>query len=100
MYFCKFLYCFEADFVVRFFLLVNFSLFGGVIISKEVKVNKEIRARQVRVIGENGEQLGILHIKEALRAAEERSLDLVEVSPATEPPVCKRIQNLREGLLM
>ena len=89
MYFCKFLYCFEADFVVRFFLLVNFSLFGGVIISKEVKVNKEIRARQVRVIGENGEQLGILHIKEALRAAEERSLDLVEVSPATEPPVCK-----------
>ena len=89
MYFCKFLYCFEADFVVRFFLLVNFSLFGGGIISKEVKVNKEIRARQVRVIGENGEQLGILHIKEALRAAEERSLDLVEVSPATEPPVCK-----------
>jgi len=89
LYFCKFLYCFEADFVVRFFLLVNFSLFGGVIISKEVKVNKEIRARQVRVIGENGEQLGILHIKEALRAAEERSLDLVEVSPATEPPVCK-----------
>ena len=55
-------------------------------ISKEVKVNKEIRARQVRVIGENGEQLGILHIKEALRAAEDHSLDLVEVSPAAEPP--------------
>lgn len=72
-----------------FYLLSNFSLFGGGIISKEVKVNKEIRARQVRVIGENGEQLGILHIKEALKEAEERSLDLVEVSPAAEPPVCK-----------
>jgi translation initiation factor IF-3 len=72
-----------------FYLLSNFSLFGGGIISKEVKVNKEIRARQVRVIGENGEQLGILHIKEALRAAEEHSLDLVEVSPSAEPPVCK-----------
>ncbi len=69
--------------------IIFIDIFGGGIISKEVKVNKEIRARQVRVIGENGEQLGILHIKEALRAAEERSLDLVEVSPAAEPPVCK-----------
>lgn len=76
-------------FTIRFFYLVNFSLFGGGIISKEVKVNKEIRARQVRVIGDNGEQLGILHIKEALKVAEEKSLDLVEVSPAAEPPVCK-----------
>ena len=69
--------------------IIFIYIFGGGIISKEVKVNKEIRARQVRVIGENGEQLGILHIKEALRAAEEHSLDLVEVSPAAEPPVCK-----------
>ncbi len=69
--------------------IIFIDIFGGGIISKEVKVNKEIRARQVRVIGENGEQLGILHIKEALRAAEEHSLDLVEVSPAAEPPVCK-----------
>jgi translation initiation factor IF-3 len=70
-------------------LFIFIDIFGGGIISKEVKVNKEIRARQVRVIGENGEQLGILHIKEALRAAEEHSLDLVEVSPSAEPPVCK-----------
>jgi translation initiation factor IF-3 len=69
--------------------IIFIDIFGGGIISKEVKVNKEIRARQVRVIGENGEQLGILHIKEALKEAEERSLDLVEVSPAAEPPVCK-----------
>ena len=69
--------------------IIFIDIFGGGIISKEVKVNKEIRARQVRVIGENGEQLGILHIKEALRAAEDHSLDLVEVSPAAEPPVCK-----------
>ena len=62
---------------------------NGVIISKEIKVNKEIRARQVRVIGSSGEQLGILHIREALRVAEEKSLDLVEVSPAADPPVCR-----------
>ena len=69
--------------------IIFIDIFGGGIISKEVKVNKEIRARQVRVIGDNGEQLGILHIKEALKIAEEKSLDLVEVSPAAEPPVCK-----------
>ena len=84
-----FIFCFWSGFFNPLFYLVNFSLFGGGIISKEVKVNKEIRARQVRVIGDNGEQLGILHIKEALKIAEEKSLDLVEVSPAAEPPVCK-----------
>ena len=45
--------------------------------------------REVRVIADDGEQLGILPIHEAIRAAEERSLDLVEVAPQAEPPVCK-----------
>ncbi|HEY3347579.1 MAG TPA: translation initiation factor IF-3 [Nitrospirota bacterium] len=53
------------------------------------RVNREIRVREVRVIGGEGEQLGILTIQEALRAAEERSLDLVEVAPTADPPVCK-----------
>jgi len=53
------------------------------------RVNREIRVREVRVISDAGEQLGILPIEGALRAAEERGLDLVEVAPQAEPPVCK-----------
>ncbi len=53
------------------------------------RVNREIRVREVRVISDAGEQLGILPIDGALRAAEERGLDLVEVAPQAEPPVCK-----------
>ncbi|QUL99722.1 MAG: translation initiation factor IF-3 [Candidatus Fermentithermobacillus carboniphilus] len=55
----------------------------------EQRVNEEIRAREVRVILPDGEQLGILPIHEALRAARERGLDLVEVAPQAKPPVCK-----------
>jgi translation initiation factor IF-3 len=58
-------------------------------ISKDLRVNDEIRAKQVRVIGGDGAQLGILGIKEALALAEEKELDLVEVSPNVDPPVCK-----------
>ncbi|MDQ7825615.1 MAG: translation initiation factor IF-3 [Candidatus Eremiobacteraeota bacterium] len=57
--------------------------------SKDLRINKEIRAKQVRVISDAGEQLGILGTKEALAIAEEKDLDLVEVSPNTDPPVCK-----------
>ncbi len=52
-------------------------------------MNKGIRATQVRVIGADGEQIGIVPIEEALRIAGEDSLDLVEVSPDAKPPVCK-----------
>jgi len=57
-----------------------------------IRINDRIRAREVRVIDENGEQLGILAPFEALRIARERGLDLVEVSPTAVPPVC-RIQD-------
>ncbi len=57
-----------------------------------IRINERIRAREVRVIDENGEQLGILPPYEALRTARERGLDLVEVSPNAVPPVC-RIQD-------
>jgi len=57
-----------------------------------IRINDRIRAREVRVIDENGEQLGILAPFEALRIARERGLDLVEVSPNAVPPVC-RIQD-------
>ena len=53
------------------------------------RINREIRVREVRVISDAGEQLGILAIHDALRAAEERGLDLVEISPRAFPPVCR-----------
>jgi translation initiation factor IF-3 len=52
-------------------------------------LNQGIRAREVRVIDPDGNQLGILAIREALAAASEFGLDLVEVSPTANPPVCK-----------
>jgi translation initiation factor IF-3 len=52
-------------------------------------VNKGIRATEVRVIGSDGGQIGVLPIAEALRIAESEALDLVEVSPEARPPVCK-----------
>lgn len=56
-----------------------------------LKVNREIRAPKVRVIGKAGEQIGILSIHEALLMAENEGLDLVEIAPGSVPPVCKII---------
>lgn len=56
------------------------------------RINEMIRARQVRLIDENGEQIGIMSSEEALSIAQERGLDLVEVAPDARPPVC-RIMN-------
>lgn len=53
------------------------------------QTNEEIRDREVRLISESGEQLGIMSSQEALRLAEERELDLVKISPNAVPPVCK-----------
>ena len=55
----------------------------------KVRVNHKIRALKARVISPDGEQLGILDVSEALRRAEEFGLDLVEVAPNVDPPVCK-----------
>ncbi len=54
-----------------------------------MRINREIRAPKVRVIGPDGEQVGVMTVPQALYAAEEAGLDLVEVSPNAEPPVCK-----------
>ncbi len=58
-------------------------------LEKQVNVNEKIRAPEVRVIGLNGEQLGIVPLKKALDLAAEEELDLVEVAPNATPPVCK-----------
>ena len=55
----------------------------------KVRINEMIRARQVRVVDEEGEQLGIMSPFDARREAEERGLDLVEVAPKAVPPVCR-----------
>jgi translation initiation factor IF-3 len=55
----------------------------------QIRINQRIRVPEIRVIGEDGEMLGILPTHEALRRAQERGLDLVEVNPKADPPVCK-----------
>jgi translation initiation factor IF-3 len=54
-------------------------------------INEQIRDREVRLIGENGEQLGIMSAREAMKLAEEAELDLVKIAPTAKPPVCKII---------
>ena len=61
-------------------------------IVKEVAINWDIKAPEVRVIDPDGKQVGVLPVKEAIRLSEERGLDLVEVAPNSQPPVC-RIMN-------
>ena len=53
------------------------------------RINREIRAREVRLIDEEKNQIGIVPIQKALQAAEEKDLDLVEISPNANPPVCR-----------
>jgi translation initiation factor IF-3 len=66
------------------------SLVGGDgTISKELRTNEAIRAREVRLIGEDGEQLGIMAFRDAFRLAQEKGLDLVEVAAQARPPVCR-----------
>ena len=54
-------------------------------------INEQIRDKEVRVIGENGDQLGVMSAKEALKLAMEAELDLVKIAPTAKPPVCKII---------
>lgn len=57
----------------------------------ELILNEQIRDKEVRLIGENGEQLGIMSAKDALKLAKEAELDLVKIAPNAQPPVCKII---------
>jgi translation initiation factor IF-3 len=58
-------------------------------IANEHLINEQIRERSVRVISDGGEQLGIMSAREAMGIAEEKGMDLVMISPAAQPPVCK-----------
>lgn len=57
----------------------------------DLMINEQIRDKEVRLIGEDGEQLGIMSARDALKLAKEANLDLVKIAPTAKPPVCKVI---------
>ncbi len=57
--------------------------------TKELQINEEIRAKEVRIVGEDGEQVGVMQTIKALEMAYEKDLDLVLIAPNAEPPVCR-----------
>ena len=81
----------QVDYVYLHFCLINSYKWRCITIAREVQheINEEIRDREVRVIDANGEMLGVMPTKEAQKLSDEKSLDLVKVSPNAKPPVCK-----------
>ena len=75
---------------IHFFCVNNIIIWRYKTIS-ELMINEQIRDKEVRLIGADGEQLGIMPAREALKRAEEAELDLVKIAPAAKPPVCKII---------
>lgn len=59
------------------------------------RVNGRIRAREVRVIGEQGEQLGVMSLAAALQLARSRGVDVVEIAPRAKPPICRIVDHGR-----
>lgn len=73
----------------RLYAFANFFRRGKFIIFKELLTNEQIRAREVRLLDENGTQLGIVSLADAKAQAEDKDLDLVLINSAAKPPVCK-----------
>jgi len=76
-----FLLC-QCKLVIRFFIMEGKTI-------SELMINEQIRDREVRLIGEDGEQLGVMSSKDAQKLADEAGLDLVKIAPQAKPPVCK-----------
>lgn len=74
---------------IHFFYGENF--FWRCTTISDLMINEQIRDREIRVIGVNGEQLGIMSARDAMKLAQEAELDLVKVAPSAKPPVCKII---------
>ena len=68
-------------------MLSTFFMEGTAI--SDLMINEQIKDKEIRLIGENGEQLGIMSAREAMKLAEEAELDLVKIAPTAKPPVCK-----------
>ena len=75
---------YHPEAILRFLLFLNFC-----VISKQLRINRQIRVPEVRLIDEDENQLGVKSLEEALQIASEHGLDLVEVAPKVVPPVCK-----------
>lgn len=75
--------------LVRIFILLFEQWRCFLISSKELQINEEIRDREVRLIGDDGSQLGIMSSRDAQKLAIEKNLDLVKIAPTAIPPVCK-----------
>lgn len=73
------------EFSIRFF----YGFKEGIIISKELRINEEVRCKEVRLVDDAGQQLGVMAPREAVKIAVEKGLDLVEVAPTANPPVCR-----------
>lgn len=70
-------------------MLIHYFFEEGFAIKEETKINEEIRCKEIRVIGPNGDMLGIMTPSDAMKVAEENELDLVMIAPTAVPPVCK-----------
>ena len=80
--------CFAEIVSSQFFILSVLEVFC-IGTAKELSVNEEIRAAEIRVVDEDGSQLGIMKTQDAKKLAFEKGLDLVEIAPGAEPPVCR-----------
>ena len=79
-----------SSFILAYVWIVCLSIFFlEVYIISEVMINEQIRDKEVRVISESGEQLGVMTSKEAMKLAEEAGVDLIKIAPTAKPPVCK-----------
>lgn len=78
-----------ADDLYHSFFYYTESIWRCPTISKELSINEQIRDKEIRVISDSGEQLGVMPTKEAQALANSKNLDLVQISPNANPPVCK-----------
>ncbi|MDD5795436.1 MAG: translation initiation factor IF-3 [Oscillospiraceae bacterium] len=82
------MYCYaDGVFCPHLFFIIVLEVLD--ISSKELQINEEIRDKELRVIGSDGAQLGIMSANDALNLAAEKNLDLVKIAPQSKPPVCK-----------
>ena len=75
--------------VIHFFNSIFKVLYREETAISDLMINEQIRDKEIRLIGEEGQQLGIMSSKEALALAEEAGLDLIKIAPTAQPPVCK-----------
>ena len=79
------------EFYVDSLITIHFFNYDGGVIISDLMINGQIRDKEVRLIANDGEQLGVMSAREAQKLADEAGLDLVKISPKAKPPVCKII---------